>query len=85
MATNILASRLEKLESNGLIIKKMDKNDKRKKVYSLTQAGIDMLPILLEMLRWSSKYAPQTDIPEGLVERIEHDRENLVADITSSL
>ena len=85
MATNILSSRLEKLESDGLIIKTIDEKDKRKKVYSLTSVGIDMLPILLEMLVWSSKHSTDTDIPEGIIERIEQDRKKLIEEIESSL
>lgn len=80
MATNILSSRLEKLESDGLIIKTTDEQDKRKKVYSLTEAGIDMLPIILEMIVWSSKHSSDMDIPAGLVDRIKNDREKLITE-----
>jgi len=85
MATNILSSRLEKLESDGLIIKTTDEKDKRKKVYSLTSAGIDMLPILLEMLVWSSKHSTGTDIPPGLVDRIINDRARLIDEFIENI
>ncbi|WP_206646087.1 winged helix-turn-helix transcriptional regulator [Pseudoalteromonas phenolica] len=70
MATNILSTRLEKLEQEGLISKRASEQDKRKKLYKLTEKGIDMLPILLDMIVWSAKYAPDTEIPEGLVKKI---------------
>ncbi|GAA4649924.1 hypothetical protein GCM10023116_22060 [Kistimonas scapharcae] len=81
MATNILSSRLEKLENDGLITRQADPGDKRKKVYTLTQAGKDMLPIMLEMIAWSSQYDPDTNEPLPLVKRIKTDRENLIRDL----
>ncbi|KZN33693.1 hypothetical protein N474_19635 [Pseudoalteromonas luteoviolacea CPMOR-2] len=85
MATNILSSRLEKLESDGLISKQVDPKDKRKKVYTLTPAGIDMLPILIEMIIWSSKHSPDLNIPEELVARAISDRAGLIQDLTANL
>ena len=78
MATNILSTRLEKLEQEGLISKRASEQDKRKKLYKLTEKGIDMLPILLDMIVWSAKYAPDTEIPEGLVEKLKKDREGVI-------
>lgn len=85
MATNILSSRLERMEENGLISKQADANDKRKKVYTLTQAGRDMLPILLEMIVWSSKYDAGSDIPAIIIERMENDREQLINDLNANI
>ncbi|MCU7842442.1 MAG: helix-turn-helix transcriptional regulator [Candidatus Thiodiazotropha sp. (ex Monitilora ramsayi)] len=81
MATNILSSRLEKLEKGGLIAKHVDMNDKRKKIYVLTQLGKDMLPIMLEMVIWSSKHDPNINTPEQLIKRAKNDRENLINDL----
>ncbi len=36
------------------------KDDKRKIVYSLTQKGLDLIPIMFEMMLWSYKYDPQS-------------------------
>ncbi|GAB6262317.1 helix-turn-helix transcriptional regulator [Photobacterium sp. CCB-ST2H9] len=85
MATNILSSRLERLEKDGLITKQTDVNDKRKKRYALTQAGKDMLPILLEMIIWSSKYDPNTNAPTQVIERAQNDRENLINDLLARI
>lgn len=81
VATNILSKRLEQLEEAGLINKKSDLNDKRKKIYTLTQAGKDMLPIMLEMIIWSSKYDPQTNAPSQFVERVKNDRDSVIDDL----
>ncbi|WP_237358407.1 winged helix-turn-helix transcriptional regulator [Vibrio owensii] len=85
VATNILSSRLENLEKEGLVQKQVDLSDKRKKVYSLTQKGKDMLPILLEMMIWSSKYAPETNAPKDFLDRAINDRESLIDDVFKRL
>src|SRR6202023_615528 len=46
IATNILADRLRKLESNGIIAVEPDPADGRKLIYSLTLKGIDLAPVL---------------------------------------
>lgn len=85
VATNILSSRLENLEKEGLVQKQVDLSDKRKKVYSLTPKGRDMLPILLEMMIWSSKYAPETNAPKDFLDRAINDRESLIDDVFKRL
>ena len=81
VATNILSNRLERMEKDGLITKQTDAADKRRKVYALTRAGKDMLPILLEMIVWSGKYDPNTNAPKRLLQRAKSDRENLISDL----
>jgi len=56
IATNILASRLQKLVAHGILGVERSLSDRRKRVYSLTVKGADLLPILTEMVRWSAKY-----------------------------
>ncbi|NKF50307.1 helix-turn-helix transcriptional regulator [Shewanella sp. WXL01] len=85
MATNILSSRLEKLEQDDLIQKQTDPNDRRKKIYKLTEQGKSLLPILLEMIIWSSKHAQETNLPEQLLVLAATDREGLIADLLARL
>jgi DNA-binding HxlR family transcriptional regulator len=56
IATNILASRLQKLVAHGILSVERSSSDRRKLVYSLTVSGSDLLPILTEMVRWTAKY-----------------------------
>ncbi len=56
IATNILADRLTKLQASGLIFAEVDENDRRKLNYRLTEKGIGLAPVLLELLIWGSKY-----------------------------
>lgn len=53
IATNILSSRLSKLEESGIIRKGKLEGNKKTNIYSLTQKGMELLPILLEIAQWS--------------------------------
>ena len=54
IATNILANRLEYLETEGLISRSPHETDKRTDVYKITERGIELVPILVEMIAWSA-------------------------------
>jgi DNA-binding HxlR family transcriptional regulator len=58
IASNILTDRLVMLEQEGIINKTRDPAHKQKNIYSLTAKGIDLLPIFVEIGRWSIKYEP---------------------------
>jgi len=58
IASNILTDRLAMLEREGIITKEGDPEHKQKIIYSLTQKGIDLLPILTQVVVWSFKYMP---------------------------
>lgn len=62
IATNILASRLLMLEEHGLISKQDHPDSKAKVLYKLTEKGIDLLPLLIEINLWAEKYC---EIPES--------------------
>lgn len=56
IATNILADRLRKLVAYGIIEAKTDPADGRKLIYSLTAKGIDLAPVLTEMVLWAAAH-----------------------------
>ena len=78
IATNILASRLVHLEQQGLLVKKPDETDKRKEVYLLTEKGLALIPILLEMAGWSAQHDPQTAAPQAWIARVNADKEKMI-------
>jgi len=57
IATNLLADRLTMLEKEKIIRKSPDPQHKQKIVYSLTEKGIDLLPVILTIGLWSEKHA----------------------------
>ena len=83
IATNILADRLGRLERQGLISKVQDPEDKRQFRYSPTQKGLDLLPVILEMARWSKKYNPHFDPASPLLRRLDADNEDFMKQILS--
>jgi len=74
-STNILASRLDHLTEVGILEREESDLDGRKGIYSLTQKGLDLIPVLFEILLWSSKYDEESEarhIPK-LVAQIDQD------------
>lgn len=85
IATNVLAARLTLLECEGVLCKTPHATDKRKDVYALTEKGLDLIPMLLDLVVWSGTYDPETDAPRAFVERIRADREQVIAEITETV
>jgi DNA-binding HxlR family transcriptional regulator len=85
IATNILANRLALLEKEGIIIKHVDPAHKSKFIYKLSHKGIDLLPILVEVVLWSVKYDKCTEKVKELVDRAKRDREGFLNEISSQL
>ena len=85
IATNVLAARLALLESEGILHKAPHATDKRKDVYTLTEKGLDLIPLLLDIIAWSATYDPETGTPQTFVERIRSDKEALIQEITETV
>ena len=60
-ATNMLASRLERLIEAGILRRDEIGDDARKATYSLTEKGLDLIPVLFEMVLWSAKHDPKSE------------------------
>ena len=56
IATNVLASRLAFLEEQGILSKAPSPDDRRKDFYTLTEKGLDLIPIVLNIVLWSAKH-----------------------------
>jgi DNA-binding HxlR family transcriptional regulator len=78
-ATNILASRLDHLIEVGILQREMDETDRRKDIYSLTEKGLDLIPLLFEMVLWSAKYDSRSEAKRimRLVELIRKDNRKI--------
>ncbi|WP_118974827.1 winged helix-turn-helix transcriptional regulator [Taibaiella koreensis] len=59
IATNILANRLSVLEAEGILTKQVSPHNKSKYCYSLTPKGVDLLPIVIEIMDWGARYHKQ--------------------------
>jgi DNA-binding HxlR family transcriptional regulator len=61
ISSNILADRLKTLREQGIITWSDDPSHKQKGIYSLTEQGIELLPILAQMSGWGFKYLPVSE------------------------
>ena len=61
ISSNILADRLKMLLEQGIITREDDPSHKQKGIYSLTEQGIELLPILAQMSAWGFKYLPVSE------------------------
>lgn len=78
IASNILADRLRKLESAGIVEKRRDPSDARRFIYRLSAKGIDLAPVLVELVIWSAKHEA-TDAPPSVVRAMRRDRRAFIA------
>lgn len=85
IATNILADRLSSLEAFGIVTRTVDEQHRSKQVYKLSQKGIDLLPVLIEVILWSAKHDKQTAADIKFVKRAKRDRNKLVEGISNQL
>ncbi len=83
IATNILADRLRKLVAYGIIATEPDPADGRKLVYSLTPKGIDLAPVLTEMVLWAAAHEDTGN--QALVRQMREDKEEFLAGVRQRL
>ncbi|WP_343634900.1 helix-turn-helix domain-containing protein [Fluviicola sp.] len=85
IATNILASRLETLEETGIISKSGHPESKSKVLYKLTQKGIDLLPVLMEIYLWGEKYFELSGQHQAFLKEVKKDKAGFLAATTLKL
>jgi DNA-binding HxlR family transcriptional regulator len=59
ITTSVLADRLAKLVSSGVLSKQRNLADRRRELYSLTDAGLALIPVLVELANWGVSYDPE--------------------------
>ena len=80
IATNILAHRLKRLQAAGIITPEKDPADGRKMNYRLTEKGIDLAPVILELLVWGTRHE-ETGAPCAVIEQMAQNREAVLAEV----
>jgi DNA-binding HxlR family transcriptional regulator len=85
IATNVLADRLARLEQQGIVAAERDPTTGRAVRYQLTAKGVDLLPMMLEVIAWSAKYDPNTAAEPDFVRRLSADRSGLEQDLRGQL
>jgi DNA-binding HxlR family transcriptional regulator len=84
IATNILVSRLSILEWENILVKSVSPENKSKFIYSLTQKGADLMPIIIELMDWGAKYNKNCPRKE-LGQKIKKDKAAVVRELGEAL
>jgi DNA-binding HxlR family transcriptional regulator len=79
IASNILADRLQRLEAAGIITTEGDQSDGRRVNYRLTEKGIDLAPVMLELLIWGARHE-QSGASCALIAEMARNREQILAE-----
>jgi DNA-binding HxlR family transcriptional regulator len=80
IATNILSDRLQNLEASGILSAEVEQADGRRLNYRLTKKGIDLAPVLLELLIWGARHE-DTGAPCAFIVKMEKNREDVLAEV----
>lgn len=73
IATNILSDRLARLQAAGFVATEPDEADGRRVIYRLTDKGIDLAPVMLELLIWAARWE-ETAAPCDMMAQMEANR-----------
>ena len=84
IASNILVNRLGVLEAENIVVKEVSPLNKSKFIYSLTQKGVDLLPIVIEIMDWGAKYNANCPRKE-LGKKIKKDKTAVIKELSQSL
>ena len=85
IATNILADRLMTLEAGRIISKHNHPQSKAKVLYKLTEKGVDLIPVLVEIIVWSEKYHDVHPHAVQFVKMIRKDKQGVMQGLRESL
>lgn len=80
IATNVLTDRLQKLQRAGIIVAERDESDARRVNYLLTEKGIDLAPMLLELLIWGARHE-RTAFSRTWIEQVAQTRGEFLAQV----
>ncbi|QSE95958.1 winged helix-turn-helix transcriptional regulator [Fulvivirga lutea] len=78
VSTSVLRDKLRLLEEGGIISKGEDEVKKSRIKYSLTEKGVQLLPLMVELILWSAQYDPDTVARPHYVEWAKRDRQDLI-------
>jgi DNA-binding HxlR family transcriptional regulator len=81
ISTNILADRLKQMQQRGLVEKFGDPSNRKASVYLLTDKGLRLFPVLLEVIRWGQQHDEHSMITDAMAQALRDGGESLAAQI----
>ncbi|WP_428603953.1 winged helix-turn-helix transcriptional regulator [Sedimenticola sp.] len=85
IATNILTQRLRNLEHAEIVTRRTDPENARQVLYELTAKGLDLIPVLLDLIIWGARYDLETGAPQEFLTRAQTDRKGLIEELRNSI
>lgn len=85
ITTSVLADKLALLECGGIISKRIHPESKAKILYTLTPKGIDLIPVLVEVIEWSEKHHEVHPFATSFVKQLKKDKAGVIKMLRQSL
>ncbi|MEZ5016380.1 MAG: helix-turn-helix domain-containing protein [Flavipsychrobacter sp.] len=85
ISTNILTERLKRLVDNGILKKEIDKDNQSSYIYSITQRGLDLVPIVIDMYHWGAIHVEGNNADVNYLKRVTGERNKVIKEITQKL
>lgn len=85
IASNILTDRLNLLYSEGFLIKTISPSNKSKFIYGLSDKGIALVPVMVELLIWGATFNNFASGPEELLDKIKKNKPKFIQEVQEKL
>lgn len=85
IAPSVLAARLDGMTSAGILRRSADPADGRRVRYDLTERGLALIPVLVELAEWGATTDPATGAPLDWIELVRADKPGMVARYTDAV
>tara|TARA_B000000532_G_scaffold238833_1_gene227714 strand:- start:192 stop:617 length:426 start_codon:yes stop_codon:yes gene_type:complete len=86
IASNILSQRLKWLKNHEILNFRYRKDNKKEKCYYLTNKGIDLYPVMSELMLWSAKNVNNefNDRGKDVIIKLKNDKEARIDEVTQN-
>tara|TARA_Y100000004_G_scaffold34328_1_gene36665 strand:+ start:989 stop:1390 length:402 start_codon:yes stop_codon:yes gene_type:complete len=86
IASNILSQRLKWLKNHEILDFRYRKDNKKEKCYYLTNKGIDLYPVMSELMLWSAKNVNNefNDRGKDVIKKLKNDKEARIEEVTQN-
>ena len=86
IASNILSQRLKWLKNHEILDFRYRKDNKKEKCYYLTNKGIDLYPVMSELMLWSAKNVNNefNDRGKDVIIKLKNDKEARIDEVTQN-
>ena len=86
IASNILSQRLKWLKNHEILDFRYRKDNKKEKCYYLTNKGIDLYPVMSELMLWSAKNVNNefNDRGKDVIKKLKNDKQARIEEVTQN-